>query len=157
MRIVHRLFVVGAALFVGGIGFVIASARAAHAAPAYEAPMAAPAASGKQIMKTTVGPAAATVFGAVGTTISFAGTEEKAPRNDKEWQEVENSATALIGAGRLLMTKRSFGQNEEWMKMSQALVAASKVSLAAARARNAGELLASGEALYAACVNCHRM
>jgi hypothetical protein len=108
-------------------------------------------------MKTTVGPAAATVFGAVGTTISFEGTEEKAPRNDKEWQEVENSATALIEAGKLLMTRRSFGQNGEWAKMSQALVAASKVSLAAARAKNADQLLASGEALYAACVNCHRM
>jgi hypothetical protein len=44
MRIVHGLFVVNVALFVSGIGVVIASARAAGAAPAVEAPIvAAPA------------------------------------------------------------------------------------------------------------------
>src|SRR5205823_7830243 len=37
MRIVHWLFVVSVALFVSGIGFVIAGARAARQAPAVEA------------------------------------------------------------------------------------------------------------------------
>ena len=103
MRIIHWLFVVSVALFVSGIGFVIAGARAARAAPAVEAPITTPVASVKQIMKAIVGPAATTVFGAVGTTVSFAGTEEKAPHNDQEWEEVGNSAAALIESGNLLL------------------------------------------------------
>src|SRR6058998_888629 len=104
MRMVHWLFVVGMALFVSGIGFVIAGGRAARRAPPSEVrvPTGAPVASVKQIMKAIVRPAATVVFESVSTTVSSRGTEEKAPRTQEEWEIVGNSAAALIESGNLL-------------------------------------------------------
>ena len=67
MRVVNWLFVVSVALFVSGIGFVIAGARSARQAPAAETSTISltPVASVKQIMKGIVGPAATAVFDSV--------------------------------------------------------------------------------------------
>jgi len=73
MRIVHRLSVVSVALFVSGIGFIIAAARTARQAPAVAAiaaPALTPVASVKQIMKGITGPAATVVYNAVGQTMT---------------------------------------------------------------------------------------
>jgi hypothetical protein len=156
MRLIHWLFVVSVLLFLSGIGFIIASARAVRAAPVAQAPLTMPVASVKQIMKAIVGPAAGKVFGAVGTTVTRAGTEEKAPRNDQEWEDVGNSAAALVESGNLMLMGSRVVDKGEWVKMSQALIDASKVSLEATRTKNAQLLLDSGEALYLSCDNCHR-
>ena len=156
MKIVHWLFVVSVALFVSGIAFVIAGARTTRAAPAVEAPITSPVASVKQIMKGIVMPAAATVFGSVGTTVSFAGTEEKAPRTEAEWEDIGNSAAALIESGNLLLMGARAVDKEEWVKMSQAMIDAARVSLGATQAKSTDQLFASGEALYKSCDNCHR-
>ena len=77
MRTRHWFFAVGVLLYVGGIGFVIAGARASRAAPAVETPQIAtpPVASVKQIMKGIVGPAANMIFNAVSTTVTVKGIE----------------------------------------------------------------------------------
>ena len=158
MRTVHWLFVVGVALFVSGIGFVIAGARAARTAPAAEtaAVTGTPVASVKQIMKGIVGPAATTVFESVSTTVSAKGTEEKAPRTEEEWEHVGTSAAALIESGNLLvMGSRAIDQGD-WVKMSQALIEAGTVALRATEAKNAEQVLAAGEAVNASCDTCHR-
>ena len=56
MRIVHWLFVVGVALFVSGVGFIIAGARTPRRAPTAEtfALEVRPVASVKQLMKGIV-------------------------------------------------------------------------------------------------------
>src|SRR5262245_10745208 len=93
MRIRHWFFLVGVLLYVAGIGFVIAGARAARSAPAAEAaPATVPVASVKQIMKGIVAPAATTVFQSVSTTVSVKGIEEKQPQTDEEWEQVGNAA-----------------------------------------------------------------
>jgi hypothetical protein len=144
------------ALFVSGIGLVIAGGRAARAAPAVEAPVATPVATIRQVMNGIVGPAAATVFGAVGTIVSASGTEERQPRTDQEWEDVENSAAALIESGNLLLMGSRTVDKAEWVKMSQALIDAGKVALKAAQAKDAPGILDVGEALYLSCDNCHR-
>ena len=71
MPSVQGLFAVSAALFVGGIGFIIAGERTAqHSAPAaaYHAPIA-PVASIKQIMNGIVMPNADVVYKAVGLDV----------------------------------------------------------------------------------------
>ena len=158
MRTVHWLFIVGMVSLVTGVGFVIAGARATRRAPAMETAQAAltPVASVKQIMKGVVGPAAAAVFNSVGSTITAAGIENKAPRTDEEWEQVGNSAAALIESGNLLQLGTRAVDTGDWVKMSQALIAASQVALRATEARNADELLASGEAINESCDNCHR-
>lgn len=158
MRIVHWLFVVSVALFVSGIGLVISAARTARQAPAVETADAnlMPVASVKQIMKGIVGPAAGTVFSAVSTTITFKGTEEKAPQSEEEWETVGNGAAALIESGNLLLMGSRAVDNGDWITMSQAMIDAGKVALQAAQAKSAEQLLESGDAVNQSCDNCHR-
>ena len=89
MKTRHWFFLVGVLLFVAGIGFAIAGARAARLAPVVEAPITTPVATVKQIMKGIVAPAA---NGRCSTRSarrsSFKGTEEKFPRTDEEWEAV---------------------------------------------------------------------
>jgi hypothetical protein len=154
---VHWLFVVSVALFVSGIGFVVAGARAAREAPVVQAAIVTtPVASVKQIMKGIVAPAATTVFNSVSTTVSFKGTEEKAPHTDEEWEQVGNSAAALIESGNLLLMGSRAVDKGEWVKMSQALIDAGRVALKATEAKSAEGVLGAGEAVNTSCDNCHR-
>ncbi|MEO8256254.1 MAG: hypothetical protein ABI868_02810 [Acidobacteriota bacterium] len=156
MRLRHWFFLVGVLLFVAGIGFSIAGARAARLAPAVEAPIAVPVATVKQIMKGIVTPAATVVFNSVSTTVSFRGTEEKFPRDDAEWEEVGNSAAALIESGNLLLLGSRVIDKGEWVKMSQAMIEAGKLTLKATQDRSADGVLAAGEQVNASCDACHR-
>jgi hypothetical protein len=154
---VHWLFVVSVALFVSGIGFVVAGARAAREAPAVEAAIVTtPVASVKQIMKGIVAPAATTVFNSVSTIVSVKGIEENAPHTDEEWEQVGNSAAALIESGNLLLMGSRAVDKGEWVKMSQALIDAGKVALKATQAKSAEGVLGAGEAVNTSCDNCHR-
>jgi len=157
MKTRHWFFAVGVALYVAGIGFVIAGARAARAAPVAEAaPQTVPVASVKQIMKGIVAPAATTVFNSVSTTVSVKGIEEKAPHTDDEWEQVGNAAAALIESGNLLMLGTRAIDKGEWVKMSQALMDAGKKALKAVQDKSAERVLESGEAVNTSCDNCHR-
>jgi hypothetical protein len=158
MKIVHWLFVVSVALFVSGIGFIIGGTRAARQAPAVNsfAVSLTPVASVKQIMKGIVAPAATVVFNAVSTTVTVKGTEEKAPQTDEEWEAVGNSAAALVESGNLMLMGSRTVDKGDWVKESQALIEAGKVALKATQAKNAEQLLASGEAVNTSCDGCHR-
>ena len=157
MRIVHWLFVVSVALFVSGIGFVIAGARSARAAVPVDAPVTTtPVASVKQIMKGIVAPAATVVFNSVSTTVSFKGIEERAPHSDEEWEVVGNSAAALVESGNLLLMGSRAVDKGDWVTMSQALIDAGKVALKATQEKSAEGVLGAGEAVNMSCDNCHR-
>lgn len=159
MRIVHWLFVLSVVLFVSGIWFVIAGARTARQAPAAVDTGAArptPVASVKQIMKGIVGPAATTIFGAVGTVATSKGVEETAPHTDQEWEALGNTAAALIESGNLmLMGSRAVDQGD-WVKDTKAMIEAGKVTLKATQAKSADDVFASGEAINESCDGCHR-
>jgi hypothetical protein len=156
MRTVHWLFIVSVALFLSGIGFVIAVGRTTRDAPRIEDPVAAPVGTVKQVMKGIVGPAANVVFSSVSATVTTAGIEEKAPHTDEEWEAVGNSAVALAEAGNLLMMENRAVDKGEWIKMSQAMIDAAKVALKATEAKSADDVLASGDAINVSCDNCHR-
>ena len=152
----HWFFLVGVLLYVAGIGFAIAGARAARLAPAVEAPMTVPVASVRQIMKGIVAPNATVVFNSVSTTVSIRGTEEKFPRSDAEWEEVGNSAAALIESGNLLLMGSRAVDKGEWVKMSQAMIESGKAALKATQDKNAEGVLAAGEQVNMSCDGCHR-
>jgi len=158
MKIVHWLFVVSVALFLSGIGFVIASARAARQAPAAAetAAVLTPVASVKQIMKGIVAPAATAVFNSVSSTVTAKGTEEKAPQTDEEWEALGNTAAALIESGNLLLMGSRAVDKGDWVTQSQALIEAGKAVLKATQAKSTEQVLASGEALNMSCDDCHR-
>jgi hypothetical protein len=153
----HWFFLVGVLLYLVGVGFVIAGARAARAAPV-DSPAATgtPVATVKQIMKGIVGPAATAVFNSVSTTVTSKGTEEKAPETDAEWEALGNSAAALIESGNLLLMGSRAVDKGDWVKYTQDLIESGKVALKAAQAKSAEQVLSSGEKVNESCDNCHR-
>jgi hypothetical protein len=155
MRSIYWLFVVSVLLFVSSIAFVVAAARNNRHTPARDELVLTPVASVRQIMNGITGPAANVVYGAVSTTVSAAGTETKAPKNEQEWDAVGASAAALIESGNLLMIGNRNVDRGDWVAMSKAMMDAGNVALKATQARNADDLFASGEAINNSCDACH--
>jgi hypothetical protein len=158
MRMVHWLFVVSVALFVSGIGFVIAAGRSgsqAGAAATPEAPRPTAVASVKQIMAGITGPSANVVYNAVGTVINLDGVKEIAPQNDEEWAVVANSAAALVESGNLLLVGSRVVDTGDWVTMARELVKTGTVALRAAEAKDKEGILASGGDINETCDNCH--
>ena len=155
MRTVHWLFVVSVALFISGIAFVVAGARTTRLAPRAAVTVITPVASIKQIMNGIVSPASTVIYEAVGTTVTAKGTEERAPRNDKEWAVVGNSAAALAESGNLLLMGDRAVDHADWTKMARELVDASKLALEAAAGKSTDGILAAGGAINDTCDKCH--
>jgi len=156
MKAVHWLFVVSVALFIGGIGFVIAGARAGRtSAPADEAPPATPVASIAQIMNGIVQPNAAALYGAVATYVSVEGVKEVAPQNDEEWAALASNAAALVESGNLLLLGNRLLDEGDWVKMTRAFMDASQMALEAAEDQSTEAILDAGSALNETCDTCH--
>src|SRR5262245_23619952 len=142
MKLVHWFFVVSILLFVTGIGFVIAGARAGRVAPASSATTQVRAvASVKQIMNGIVQPAADAVFNAVSTTEDATGVHEVYPRSDQEWAALGNSAAALIEAGNLLILGDRAIDQGDWVAMSRAMMAAGQDVLKAVAGKDKDAVL----------------
>jgi len=156
MRTVQWLFVVSVALFISGIGFVIASARTARAAtPVAEAPVTTPVASVKQIMNGIVMPDAYVIYEAVGTKSSAKGIEEIAPQNDEEWAKIANAAAAIVESGNLLLMGNRVVDKGDWIKMTHEFMEQGKLALKAAEAKDKDGIVAAGGDLNTTCDNCH--
>ena len=157
MRTIHWLFVVSVALFVAGIGFVIAAGRTMEQdAPRQdEGPQIVPVATVKQIMNGITGPSADVVYNAVSTVIGASGVKETAPQNDEEWAVVANSAAALVESGNLLLVGDRAVDRGDWVTMTQAMIDTAKVALKSAEAKDPQGILAIGGDINATCDNCH--
>jgi hypothetical protein len=156
-RIIYWLFAVSVALFVSGIGFVIAAARTTRAAPAAAAagPATAPVATVAQIMNGITGPAATVVYEAVGTISSKEGITEIEPKNDAEWAVVANSAAAVVESGNLLLLEGRAIDAGNWVTMTRAFMDAGTKALKAAQAHDKEGILEAGSELNATCDACH--
>jgi hypothetical protein len=157
MRAIHWLFVVSAALFVSGIGFVVAAERTARAAPPAPASQraAAPVATVRQVMAGMVAPAAMTIWDSVATTVSASGIDERAPRNDEEWARVATSAALVIEAANLLVEGKRAIDAKDWPAMAKAMADAGAKALEAAHAKSADGILTVGDELNQTCDRCH--
>ena len=159
MRTVQWLFIVSAALFIFGIGFVVVGARSARRAPVAAAGSAAPApaaiATTAQIMAAITRPASDAIFQAVQTNVTREGTEEIFPKNDAEWALLGAQAAALAESGNLIMTEGRAVDRGDWIKMSQAMIDAAKQTLQAVAKKSPEAVLESGEAVNTSCDTCH--
>jgi hypothetical protein len=155
MRSVHWLFVVGVALFLSGIWFVIASARTGGDATPSAASVISSEATVKQLMIGIAAPAADFVFNAVRSESTKDGFKDIRPQNDAEWEAVGSHAAALIEVGNLLMMGNRAVDNGNWIAMSRALMDAGRDTLKAAQAQDADGLLQSGGDLAPVCDACH--
>jgi len=155
MRIIYWLFAVSVALFISGIGFVIAAARTARDTPAVAAPATVPIASVAQIMNGITGPNALVVYNAVGTIINAEGVTEIEPQNDEEWANVANAAAAVIESGNLLLIGDRALDNGAWVKMAKAMMETGQAALKAAQAKDKDGILEAGGPLNDTCDMCH--
>jgi hypothetical protein len=151
------LFLVSVALFVSGIGFVIAGARASRdRAPAEAAPaVTTPVATIAQIMSGIVQPNALAVYNSVGTHITAEGQKDFAPRNDEEWAALGANAAALVESGNLLLLGSRPVDTGDWVKMTHAFMDASREALKAADAKDTDGILSAGSTLNDTCDTCH--
>jgi len=155
--LVQRLFLVSVALFISGIAFIVAGARAARVNPPAHAdlPAAPPVATIKQLMNAIVLPNANVIYNAVGTTIDGTKVDETVPKNDKEWAAVGDSAAAIVESGNLLLAGDRLIDKREWLSYTQRFIAAGKAAVAAANAKKPDGILAAGGDLNETCDACH--
>ena len=149
MRTVHWMLVVSVALFVSGIGFVVAGARATRMATPV------PVASVAQIMNGITGPAAMVVYDAVGYIVTAEGIEETVPQNDEEWAVIANSAAALVESGNMLLLGDRAVDDGDWVTITRALIGAGTTALHAAEAQDVEGILAIGGDINTTCDDCH--
>ena len=155
MRTVHWMLVVSVALFVSGIGFIIAGTRTARLATPVEVPVTTPVASVKQVMNGIMAPAAFVVYDAVGYVVDVDGVQEIAPENDEEWAAIADSAAALIESGNLLLLGDRAVDDGEWVTITRELIEAGTTALRAAEAQDTEGILAIGEGINTTCDDCH--
>jgi hypothetical protein len=110
----------------------------------------------KDLMANLVDPTADGVWDSVGTIYTKEGAFEKMPQSDDEWNAVKAKAITLVEVGNLLMLPSRSGGNDDWIKLSQALIAQSKRAIAAAEAHDKDGVFNTGADIYEACVNCHK-
>src|SRR5438046_3060807 len=78
------------------------------------------------------------------------------PADDKGWTAVRNQALVLAESGNLLMVGSRVRDNNNWMKMSRALVDAAALAATAAEKKDAKALEAAADPITTACMDCHR-
>jgi hypothetical protein len=83
------------------------------------------------------------------------GVASKRPQTEQQWVALQDDAIILAESGNLLMLGNRAKDQGQWMKMSRALVDAGALALRAAQAKNVDALIKSGDAIDAACENCH--
>jgi len=157
IQAVQGLFLVSVALFIGGIAFIIAGARTARsvASSRVEVPAIPPVATVKQIMNAIVLPNANVIYNAVGSSITGTKFEEFAPKNDKEWAAVGDSAAAIVESGNMLLAGNRLIDKREWLSYTQRFIAAGKAALAAADQKKPDGIFTAGGDLNETCDACH--
>jgi hypothetical protein len=118
--------------------------------PPYE-----PVADVRKVMASILEPAAETYWDAVGWILDFEGTHEIKPATPEDWEAVRNAAYVMAESGNLLMMEGRSLDDDAWMAMAQAMVAAGRRALAAAEAEDPMAVFDVGAEVYAVCSNCH--
>ena len=108
----------------------------------------------KLLMEAVIDPAADHVWESAGTIIDASGRTELGPKNDEEWTALRNSAVLLAESGNLLMMAPR-AKDEEWMRISQALIDTGEKAIRAAEAKSTDRIFDVGGEIYAVCTNCH--
>jgi len=158
MRTIYWLFGVSVALFITGIGFIIAGERTVRAAtPAAAAAIAEtqPVATVKQIMIGITNPSAYVVYEAVGTKTTAQGVEEIAPQSDADWAKVGSAAAAVVESGNLMLTGSRAIDKGDWVKMTRDMMAQGEKAMKAAADKSTDGIVAAGGDLNTTCDNCH--
>jgi hypothetical protein len=133
---------------------LVGAGCSAPAAPAPPPPVK-PVADVQQLMAEVTDPATDVIWGSFGTIITAEGTEERFPKTDEDWMAVRNAAMTVTESGNLLMMPGRAKDNEEWMRLSGALIDVGSKALKVIDAKDVPGLFNVGGEIYVVCVNCH--
>jgi hypothetical protein len=128
------------ALFFMGFAILLLAKAGSAQAPGFQ-----PVGTIHQIMVGLVAPASDVIFA----------VPNHAPKDDKDWASVQNSALTLAEVGNLLMIPGRAKDNGNWMKFAKALVDTGSEAFKAANAKDAKALEDIGDKLDEACETCH--
>ena len=128
------------AMFVAGIAILMLAKASSAQAPGFE-----PVGTIHQVMAGMVAPASDVIFA----------VPNHAPKDDKEWTSVQNSALILAEAGNLLMIPGRAKDSGDWMKFAKALRDAGSEAFKAANAKDAKALETIGDKVDDTCETCH--
>jgi cytochrome c556 len=114
-----------------------------------------PVGSLKQVMRSIPYPNSDIIFA----------VQSKAPKDEKEWQTVENAAIAISETATLITMPgrlRSNGQpvpvqRADWNQYAQGLVAAGQACYKAAQSKSQDAMSTCTDQLSDACENCHKV
>jgi hypothetical protein len=106
-------------------------------------------------MDGIVAPASQVYWRSVSTIVDKDGVTEHFPMNDEEWEAVWGSAMVLSESGNLMMMTPRAKADDEWMRLSVAMVDAGAAAAKAAAAKDPEQVLAEGEKVYNVCTECH--
>ncbi len=136
----------------------------------------------QDIMDSEIDPAADFLWNAVGSTTTAAGSEDRQPRSEEQWQAVRRSAITLTEAPNLLVMegrevaakankledsgtpgiatpdeiRRAIDQNRKtFVELAMGLQKAGLQALAATDAKNVDSLMEAGARIDEACEACH--
>ena len=134
-----------------------------------------------EIMEKIVMPAADVLWGATAVVMTEHGEEDRSPKNDAEWQKVEDARLRLAEAAEALLdTSRPVDvagavvehpeenltpeqiaalireQSDDWMKQVQAFAASVEKSKQSIADHDVDVLLEDGGLLYESCDSCHK-
>jgi hypothetical protein len=119
------------------------------------APPYKPIADTKLLMQAVIDPMADVIWESAGAVITLEGVQELGPTNQAEWTHLRNSAVTLAESGNLLMMSPRAKDDQEWMRLSQAMIDTAVGAIKAAEARNVDAVFNAGGDIYAVCSNCH--
>ena len=128
---------------------------AAGCAQQSEPPPYKPTASVLQLMEGPIAHAAEVYWGSVSTIVDKDGIHENFPQNDEEWEQVWAAGVTIGESGNSLMMSGRARDNEEWIRLSSAMVDVGMEAAAAAEAKDPDKVLEVGERVYNVCTECH--
>jgi hypothetical protein len=114
-----------------------------------------PVADNYLLMEAVLEPNADVIWASVGTIVTAAGEENIRPRTEEEWTNVRNAAVAVSEAGNLLMMAPRAVDDDEWMRLSKAMIDTGVAAMKGAEAKDPDAIFEAGAEIYAVCTNCH--
>jgi hypothetical protein len=167
-------------LFLVSLSLVAGTACRGQEPASAPQPAYVPTATIKDLMLSLIDPSADVVWESVQTIVTPAGTDERMPRTDEEWESVRNGALRVVeGANLLLMPGRHVARPGEksvtpgvelepedievninksraqWNNLVKGLHDTSLEALKAIEAKDVNALIDIGGRMDMACENCH--
>jgi hypothetical protein len=129
----------------GLLGFVGLMLFSMAVATMAQAPMYQPVGTVRQLMLDIVAPTSDAIFK----------VPSQAPKDDKEWKAVQDSALMLAETGNLLLMPGRAKDNGEWAKFAKSLTDQGSKAFKAANAKDAKSLEDIGNDIDSVCEDCH--